>query len=481
MHKAGYKCSICFKIFDRPALLQRHLAKHTGKKPFKCSLCSYQTPNKANAKRHIEKKHPDVQEGSILFVTDDGEQIQMEVVSKGVRDVEQRLSSASSPSIGIVKSSADSTSFGSSLASALKSDTDSNSIRIPLSSSITLPRSRSVSDASSTTSSSPPGHLFVGPIASVFDATDDGSKSHGLDKRRKITHSIDVIMKQHAESHFTNNNNVSAGGNMFTPATCCNPGPAPSHGGNQASLSKPENMDLVQYAQNQNHNHPSINELHMGSYCSANWSHPSSLLPLNNDGAARNNAHPLGFLNSKSTNTFASSDSRNQGSFVFRQCAHGCWHHVDNQAASDISPSFQNNAASSSFVPTHFCLHQNQDLRSSSSSISQQTENSSIISSKSEDEDSDIIDVVGDDDESGDDSSTKFRMLSSICEGLGISTAEIPSPPTVEGSSGHFDSPPVESALRQSSFTRSGSREGQDASSERYVPKKLRIARGHYK
>ncbi|KAK3541848.1 hypothetical protein QTP86_008059 [Hemibagrus guttatus] len=38
--ESGYQCTICFKIFDFPSKLSRHLLIHMNIKPFKCSICS---------------------------------------------------------------------------------------------------------------------------------------------------------------------------------------------------------------------------------------------------------------------------------------------------------------------------------------------------------------------------------------------------------------------------------------------------------
>lgn len=477
VHKSGYKCTTCAKVFDRPALLQRHLAKHTGKKPYKCSLCSYQTPNKANAKRHIEKKHSDVQEGSILFVTDDGEQIEIEVVSRNSKEADQRsfLNASSQPSMqsaaAVVRSNADSTSFNSNAAEM---------------SNLTSPRSRSASVTSS--SLSPPGHLFVGPFTSVFDASAATDiRDYGVDRKRKITHSIDMIMREHAQSHFQNKS-VSA--------------TSTSTEGNTASVTSPENFISPPCFQACNlHN---INELQLGlgRYCSPNWSHSSSLFSINNDyTAARNNAQQAGLFPENSESTFTPSESaetRNQGSssFLFRQCMHGCWHHIDNQISSDLSCVFEKDATSSSFLtPSRYFPYTSPDLRSSSSSMSQHTENSSIISLKSEDEnDSDIIDVVGDDDddddEDDDDDRSRKLQISTICESLGsFSTTENPRISEEEGSIGENEmkyldgSTPVElTSQRRNSFTSAGGssvKKDQDSSGQ-YVPKKLRLARAYH-
>lgn len=485
VHKSGYKCTTCAKVFDRPALLQRHLAKHTGKKPYKCSLCSYQTPNKANAKRHIEKKHSDVQEGSILFVTDDGEQIQIEVVSRNSKEADQRsfLNPSSQPSMqsaaAVVRSNADSTSFNSNAAEI---------------SNLTSPRSRSESVTSS--SLSPPGHLFVGPFTSVFDASAATDiRDYAVDRKRKITHSIDMIMREHTQSHFQNKSVISA--------------TSTSVEGSSASVTSPENFASPPCFQSCNFHNINELQLGLGRYCSPNWSHSSSLFSINNDyTAARNNAQQAGLFQENNESTYTSSESaetRNQGSsssssFLFRQCMHGCWHHIDNQITSDLPCVFEKDATSSSFLtPSRYFTYTSPDLRSSSSSMSQRTENSSIISLKSEDEnDSDIIDVVGDDDDDdddedddGDDRSRKLQ-LNTICKSLGsFSTAETTHIREEEGSIGENEmkhlngSTPVElTSQRRNSFTCGSSggssvKKDQDSSGQ-YVPKKLRLARAYH-
>ena len=55
-HEKGYDCTWlgCSKHFMRKALLDRHMATHTGERTYFCSVCNYGTSNKSNRDRHFK-------------------------------------------------------------------------------------------------------------------------------------------------------------------------------------------------------------------------------------------------------------------------------------------------------------------------------------------------------------------------------------------------------------------------------------------
>lgn len=48
-------CEICYKFFDRPSLLSRHIRSHTGEKPNCCDICqkAFSTSSSLNTHRRI--------------------------------------------------------------------------------------------------------------------------------------------------------------------------------------------------------------------------------------------------------------------------------------------------------------------------------------------------------------------------------------------------------------------------------------------
>ena len=52
-----FVCSICFKRFKQSGNLWRHIRKHTGERPYPCTVCSYRAGRKDNLDLHMGAKH----------------------------------------------------------------------------------------------------------------------------------------------------------------------------------------------------------------------------------------------------------------------------------------------------------------------------------------------------------------------------------------------------------------------------------------
>lgn len=48
-----FVCDMCDKRFSFASLLQRHMTKHTGERPFPCPHCPHRSKQRANLQRHI--------------------------------------------------------------------------------------------------------------------------------------------------------------------------------------------------------------------------------------------------------------------------------------------------------------------------------------------------------------------------------------------------------------------------------------------
>jgi len=59
---AGWKCPWCKYKNYRKSIVEIHLRRHTGEKPFQCRLCLYAAPTNSDLTKHISKIHTDSKE-----------------------------------------------------------------------------------------------------------------------------------------------------------------------------------------------------------------------------------------------------------------------------------------------------------------------------------------------------------------------------------------------------------------------------------
>ena len=52
-----YGCPFCQFSTKRKDVMEKHICTHTGKKPFKCSFCSYSAVQNSDLKNHFKRRH----------------------------------------------------------------------------------------------------------------------------------------------------------------------------------------------------------------------------------------------------------------------------------------------------------------------------------------------------------------------------------------------------------------------------------------
>lgn len=62
-------CTHCGKAFNQKVVLQTHMVRHTGEKPYMCSLCPASFSQKGNLHSHIQRVHSQVTAGPLSFIS----------------------------------------------------------------------------------------------------------------------------------------------------------------------------------------------------------------------------------------------------------------------------------------------------------------------------------------------------------------------------------------------------------------------------
>ncbi|KYM94375.1 hypothetical protein ALC62_14990 [Cyphomyrmex costatus] len=60
-----HKCEKCPREFKHKSSLRIHDRTHNNEKPFKCDVCGTRFTQKGNLKKHVNKKHPNVESNRV--------------------------------------------------------------------------------------------------------------------------------------------------------------------------------------------------------------------------------------------------------------------------------------------------------------------------------------------------------------------------------------------------------------------------------